>query len=135
MRSYELTLLLSPQFQEEEVRSRMEKILSAIQEAGGILEKQAVLGRKKTPGRKGTEKEGILAILSFLLGEGNIQGIQDMLGKEGGVRRFLLLSKAPRKERPAPSFASRDSIPAEPEEHKPVDAESIDKRLEEIFKE
>lgn len=126
--------MFSPALSQEEITRKLEALVATIQEMGGILEKQMVLGMKRLPLPVKKEKQGQLAVLRFILGEEKAGETALRLKGENSILRFMLMVVRQRKERMTPSFAIKQKPEKQPEEAK-AEAESIDKELEEIFKE
>ena len=135
MRLYELTYLIPPNLAEEEIKSLQEKIVSQIQEIGGILNETSSLPIKKSlnsPIKK--VSSAFLATLSFQLSPEKLQSFEKGLKAEGQVLRYMILTKPPTtfrkkvaREKPA---ISRRKVAG-----KKVELKEIEKKLEEILKE
>ena len=69
MRNYDLTFIFSPLLAEEEVNDVFQEFASFIQEEGGILENQNLLGKKPLLAPIKKAKEAYLAAITFSLSE------------------------------------------------------------------
>lgn len=143
MRNYELTLILNPAISEEAVNDAVQKLISQIQEDGGILNKEEIQGKRRFHGLVGKAADGYLAVVSFVMQPERLPNIEKIL-KEDHILRHLLVSKPTRKVGEVPSIAQKS--PSQPrislakdgkagEAQEKVEIEDIDKKLEEIFKE
>jgi len=135
MKNYELTYLISPELSEEEVKKLQEKIISLIQEEGGILnETSSLLARKLAyPIKKQTQ--AYLAVLEFQLEPGKLINLEKKLELENQILRYLIITKK------IPKVVSRvpkvSIFPKKPRvtSRKKVELKEIEKKLEEILKE
>ena len=69
MRNYDLTLIFSPLLSAEEANDQFQQFVSFVQEQGGILEDQRMLGKKPLLSPIRGSKEGYLALIAFSLSE------------------------------------------------------------------
>ncbi|MBI2577728.1 MAG: 30S ribosomal protein S6 [Candidatus Wildermuthbacteria bacterium] len=147
MRNYQHTLILSPLLTEDEVSAQTGRLVSFIQEQGGILEKQAITGRRPLAHPLGKHNEGYVVMLQFLANPEKQLTINKKLKEEDDVLRFLPLVFTPRKERPKkirtvaqqgavePASQQDQTTEAKEEAGERITIEAIDKKLDEIFKE
>ena len=158
MRNYELTLIFSPQVSEKEVNDIFQQLLSSVQEKGGILHDQKLMGKSPLLSPIQAHKEGYVAFVSFALNPEHLSELEKSLREMQSILRFLVISQPrkaamPRKEiPPAPredqaprnnklytgqAMASvNTAAPAAPQtEEEKIDLKDIDEKLEEIFKE
>jgi ribosomal protein S6 len=139
MRNYELTYLLPLELYEEEAKDFSQKIISFLQNEGGILiEEVAPLRRKLAYPVKG-QIQAYLVTLNFQLDPEKLTDLEKKLKSEKQILRYLVFIKKLRKEtrKPRlrrPKVVISRKIPAHPEEKK-VELKDIDKKLDEIFKE
>ncbi|MBI2644278.1 MAG: 30S ribosomal protein S6 [Candidatus Wildermuthbacteria bacterium] len=137
MKNYEYTIILSPNLSDEEVANKVSQLVSFLQEKGGILEKQSLVGRKSLAYSIKKENEGHIAVISFLGSAETHAMLANKIKTEQGIMRFLALTRTPQKvSRKQPSFASARSHQAPLEETKgqeKITAQDIDKQLEEIL--
>jgi ribosomal protein S6 len=138
MKFYELTYLLSPKLEGEEVKSFSEKITSFIRGKGGILEKESlkdsVIKRKlASPIKK--EAEAYLNTLSFYSLPQEIEELKARLDSENQILRYFILAKKSLPEAKAAKVLPR--VPKIKKEAKPapekVDLKEIEQKLEEIL--
>ena len=131
MKNYELTYLISADLLEEEVKSLGEKIVSQIQEIGGILNETVSLPIKKSlafPIKK--EGSAHLATLSFQLYPEKLPDLEKGLKTESNILRYLILGKKiPKEVITIPAKKPRKIVKPKAE------LKEIEKKLEEILKE
>lgn len=135
MRNYDQTLIFSPLLSEEEANDQFQRFVSFVQEQGGILENQRLLGKKPLLAPIRDSKEGYLATISFSLNEENLPILEKKCKETENILRFLVMRQAKRakKMRHAPAPASVPVLAQKKEEK--IDLKDIDEKLEEIFKE
>jgi ribosomal protein S6 len=143
MKYYELTYLIKADLTEEKAKALQEKIISLVQEEGGILnEANSPLKRKLAyPIKK--EGQAYLATLKFQLKPDRLVSLEKKIESEKEILRYLILTKkkaevvpeavkaipVSRKGEKAPSIPSVKQAP------KKVELKEIEKKLEEILKE
>jgi small subunit ribosomal protein S6 len=142
MKNYELTYLITPLLSEEEARAFQEKIISSIQDQGGILTEGGILVRKRLAYPVKKNLQAFLAVLSFQLSPEKTADLEKKIKAEGEILRHLLVIKEPLKEKflrprrtirvPEPALKAKE--PATSKEKK-VELKEIDKKLDEILKE
>ena len=135
MRNYDLTLISSPQLSDQETNDLFQQFVSFVQELGGILENQRLLGKKPLLAPIQGNKEGYLSTVTFSLNEENLPALEKKCKETSHILRFLLVrkEKQARKARIA-SMPETIPAPAQKKEGK-IDLKDIDEKLEEIFKE
>ena len=136
MRNYEITLILSSVKQEEELNDIFQKFIAFIQEQGGILEKQQIIGKRHLGSPIQKKEEGILATVSFSISQEKLPEIEKALKETTDVLRYLISHKKPirlAKQRPKKERVFT-TAPRETTAEK-IELKNIDEKLEEIFKE
>jgi ribosomal protein S6 len=136
MRNYDLTLIFSPLLADEEANDLFQQFVSFVQEQGGILGDQRLLGKKPLLAPIRHAKEGYLAVITFSLNEEKLPNLEKKCKETPQILRFFIVKQAKRvikKARiiPIPEMAS---TPIQKKEGK-IDLQDIDEKLEEIFKE
>lgn len=137
MRNYDLSLILSPSLSTEEANDLFQKFVSFVQELGGILQDQRLLGKKPLLAPIQDSKEGYLAIITFSLSEEKLPDLQAKCKENDRILRFFLIRQVKRTKKtktrsiPTPEI-STISLPKREEK---ADLKDIDEKLEEIFKE
>lgn len=129
MRIYELTYLTSPDIEETTLNSIREKIISQIQENGGLLlsVNSPVKRTLFYPIKKKTE--AFLVSLEFQLKPTAIEKLEKNLKAESNILRYLILSKKlPKKVAKAPLKKVKKGPPK-------VELKDIEKKLKEILNE
>ena len=131
MKDYELTYLISAELSNEEVTSFQEKIVSFIQNEGGILiEKIAPLKKALSyPIKK--QIQAYLAVLNFQLNPEKLADFEKKIKAEDQILRYLILIK-PKIE--VVKAVPKKFVPKKAPEKK-VELKEIEKKLEEILKE
>ena len=147
MRNYEVSLIFSPQIEERGVNDLFQQLLSSVQENGGILHGQKMLGKSTLLSPIQRHKEGYAASVSFAINQEKLSELEKKLKEESQILRFLLIQPkrrtvAPQKEISSSKVKDRvvgkqevalEPAAAEQKEEK-IDLKDIDKKLEEIFK-
>lgn len=130
MKLYEITYLISPDLSEEELRDFQEKIISFIQEQGGILGKTNSV-TKKTLAYPIKKKEiAFFVNLDFQLQPEKIEILEKKLKKESKILRYLILRKElPKKVMIRPLKRPKRILKTKPK----VELKEIEKKLEEIL--
>lgn len=136
MRNYDLTLIFSPLLAPEEANDLFQQFVSFVQEQGGILEDQRLLGKKPLLAPIRHAKEGYLAVITFSLGDEKLSIVERKCKETPHMLRFFIVKQAKRmikkaRVTPTPAIAT---APAQKKEEK-IDFKDIDEKLEEIFKE
>ena len=140
MRNYEHTILFSPLLTEEEVQGKLGKIGSQIQEQGGILERQNMLGKRRLGEAIGKHQEAYLGIVNFFANPDQQEQVNKALREEEAIIRILPLTKRVYKQtvkqtKPARAKEPEASSLEEGKDENKVTIQEIDKKLEEIFRE
>jgi small subunit ribosomal protein S6 len=133
MKNYELTCLISPDLSEEELNITKEKIVSLVQQEGGVLGETASPQKRALAQPIKKKNSAYLIIINFQLNPEKIENLENKLKNEGNILRYLLAIKPSIKE-VAPVF--RKSVKAKVVKKKPVEKvelKEIEKKLEEIL--
>lgn len=127
MKFYELNYLILPDLKDEELNLLQEKIISLIQENGGVLVSNTTAIKKLLlyPIKKRTE--AFLATLSFQLNPEKLANLEKKLKEEKSILRYLIVSKRLYKKTLPPEKSKR-VIKGEK-----VELKDIDKKLKEIL--
>lgn len=139
MKNYELTFLITPEISEEEAKAFSQKIVSLIQEEGGVLVGEANLLNKKLAYSIKKQTQAYLAVLFFQLEPQKLANLEKKLKAEKQILRYLILTKVPVKEK----LVKAKRVPKLPISRKPtpktkekkVELKEIEKKLEEILHE
>ncbi|MBI1971599.1 MAG: 30S ribosomal protein S6 [Candidatus Wildermuthbacteria bacterium] len=132
MKSYQLTLLLSPVLNEEELAQTIQKATSVVQELGGIIEKQDMPKRIALGASIQKQGEAHVCTVSFAVEEQSIPQLQQSLKRVPALLRCMVQEAKKIAAKRVP--AMHKMAPARPIEEPKVAPEEIDKKLEEIFK-
>lgn len=90
MRNYELTLLLSPKFEEAKVKEILEKIEKAIEKEGGKVVKSKDLGKKNLAYKIKKQDKAFCFNLEISLDAQKAGGINSELERDEEILRHLL---------------------------------------------
>ncbi len=135
MRNYDLTLIFSPLLSDEEANDLFQQFVSFVQEQGGILENQHLLGKRPLLAPIQDSKEGYLATIIFSLNEANLPVLEKKCRETRQILRFFVVRQVKKAKKtrvaPVPPIAP---IGIKQKEEK-IDLKDIDEKLEEIFKE
>jgi len=140
MKNYELTYLISPELNEEEIKNISEKINSSIKENGGILDELKNPIKKRIEYSIKNKGEAFLIGLNFHIDPGKLSEIENKLKQELCIFRYIILIKKPVGliEKPRIAKITKDikvSIKTERPREKKVELKEIEKKLEEILNE
>ena len=133
MKNYELTYLISPELDEEELNSFQEKINSLIKEEGGVLNKTGLIAKINLFNPIKKFDQARLSTLNFKLEKGKIGALEKKLRAENPILRFSILVKAPLKK--LPEIAVREPKKLFEPKEKKAELKEIEKKLEEILEE
>ncbi len=126
MRYYQLTYLISPELNEEELKVFQEKIDSLIREEGGNLaDIKEGLVKKRLAYLINKKGQAYLSTLNFYLGSEKLKNLEKKLKAENRILRYLVLTKK------MPKIIEVLKI-RKPREKK-VELKEIEKKLEEIL--
>lgn len=138
MNTYQLTILISPEVQEDSLNPVLGKIAEAVQKLGGIVEQQDIQKKIQLAYPIQKQREAYRAILNFAMDPKEVEAFQKLVHGQKEVLRSLL-SLAPKVKVEIPTLAKASTKPARPAggpvEEEKMSIEDIDKKLEEIFKE
>ncbi|HCM36348.1 MAG: hypothetical protein A3J30_00895 [Candidatus Wildermuthbacteria bacterium RIFCSPLOWO2_02_FULL_47_9c] len=137
MRNYDLTLIFSPSLSEQEANDQFQRLVSFVQEQGGILEDQRMLGKKPLLSPIRGSKEGYLALIAFSLSEDKLPTLEKECRGGEQILRFSLARqmKKAKKAQAAPAPVPASLPTSEVKKEEKIDLADIDEKLEEIFKE
>jgi len=136
MRNYDLTLIFSPLLADEEANDLFQQFVSFVQEQGGILTDQRLLGKKPLLAPIRHAKEGYLALITFSLSEENLPNVEKKCKETQQILRFFIVQQTKRvikktRATPTPEL----TVAAASQKEAKTDLKDIDEKLEEIFKE
>lgn len=137
MRNYDLTLIFSPLLADEEANDLFQQFVSFVQEQGGILGDQRLLGKKPLLAPIKHAKEGYLAVITFSLNEENLSNLEKKCKETSKILRFFIVKQAKRviKKKARITPTPELTAAAAPQKEAKADLKDIDEKLEEIFKE
>src|SRR3990172_7407061 len=132
MKNYDLTLILSPELLDEKANDLFQQFVSFVQEQGGILEDQRLLGKKPLLAPIRDSKEGYLATIAFSLNKENLPALDKKCRETQHILRFLVANQAkkPRKARIAltPTLAPPPAVELSQRKEEKVDLKNIDEK-------
>jgi ribosomal protein S6 len=135
MRNYDLTLIFSPLLSDEEANDLFQQFVSFVQEQGGILENQRLLGKRPLLAPVRNSKEGYLAIITFSLNEEKLPNLERKCKETKHIIRFFLIRQQKRTKKAKSIPTPEISAVLLPKREEKTDLKDIDEKLEEIFKE
>jgi len=144
MKNYEITVLLSPDISDEEVKAYQQKVQTLITENAGIItETQSPLRRRlgyPIKDSAGLKKRGAYSLsLSFSMEPDKIESLDKKMKAEDEVLRSMIVYKKPITIRITPEFTPKilkeTELPAKTEKikEKKVELKEIEKKLDEIL--
>lgn len=140
MKIYEITLLISPELSDDELKSLQERISSLIQAQEGKLIDKNSLVKKDLAYPINKKVEAFLMTLSFYLAQEKLAFLEKELRQEPKILRYIILKKREREfakigpkriELGIRKFFRRE-IPTEKLKQK-VELKEIEKKLDEIL--
>src|SRR3989338_8157742 len=99
MRNYQLTLIFSPILSEQEANDQMQQLASLVQEKGGILGEQQMLGKRPLLAPIKSQKEGFLASLAFTVSPEYLGELEAQYKGNSQVLRSLLAQRVRKSAR------------------------------------
>ncbi len=144
MKNYELSYLISPEANAEEMGALNAEITSAIQKEGGLILKSEMPVSKFLGYTIKKQRTAFWVNLELSIEPEKIELINSFMKKEAKVLRYLLVIKKPkrqvkeRRERKdqtiAPAPEKEGIIEKAEKSDKKVDLQDIDEKLDEILK-
>ena len=129
MKSYELNYLISPDLSENELKDCQERVVSLIEEEGGILSEVNSITRKTLAYPIKKKRATYLNTLSFQLDPERLESLEKKIKAEAGILRYLILTKKlPKKILEIPRKPRKIVKPK-----LKVELKEIEKKLEEIL--
>ena len=133
MPNYEWTLLLDPLLEEERAGQRLAAAASLIQENGGMVQSQEILGKRPLPSSVQKRRETHLCRIEATLAKENCETVGKKLKEIPEILRMMLTIK--RQRSPLPQrrqlHVSLLKTPAEAKEK--IDVQEIDKKIDELL--
>lgn len=133
MHFYELTYLISSDLSEKEIKTLQDKIISLIQEKGGILGVEEKLPFKKKlayPVKK--QSQAYLTVINFQMMAEKLIDLEKKIKLENQILRYLILAK---KELRVAKFPKKPPGSLKKIVKPKVELKEIEKKLEEILDE
>ena len=135
MRNYDLTLIFSPLLAPEEANDLFQQFVSFVQEQGGILGDQRLLGKKPLLAPIRHVKEGYLAVITFSLNEEKLSSLEKKCKETQQILRFFIVKQAKRVIKKARvALTPEIALASVQKKEGKIDLQDIDQKLEEIFK-
>ena len=124
MKAYELTLIISPNLTEIELKEVLEKVKSFLSEEGGLLS-----GAEEQIKRK---EKGFLSSIDFSINPANLKNLEKKLKSENKIIRYIIISQKTSKK----ESGERKKPVWHPEKRtKKVELKEIDEKIDEIINE
>lgn len=135
MRNYDISLIFSAQLEENEANDLFQEFVSFVQDQGGILEDQRMLGKRPLLAPIQHAKEGYLATVAFSLNEENLGTLQKKCKETAEVLRFFIVKQAKKQTKKVRPVLTPEIAPmASEKKEEKIDIKDIDEKLEQIFK-
>jgi len=141
MKYYELTYLISPELNEEEIKNFSQKIQSFIQTESGILDETKTPTKIKLGYPINKSNSAYLVSVEFHLSPEKLATLEKKLKNENQVLRFMILTKKSSttlkslKTSKGLSQTAKKSESAPIKKEKKVELKEIEKKLDEILEE
>ena len=136
MKLYELSYLIAPDLQEDEMKMLQEKVNGFIIENQGTLDRIEDIVKRRLPSGIKRQTSAYLATVNFYLEPEKLSGLKEKVKSENKIINSLIFNKKPRKAIEAPTRI-RPAISEPPsraqEKAKKVGMKEIEKKLEEIL--
>ncbi|MEK7542580.1 MAG: 30S ribosomal protein S6 [Patescibacteria group bacterium] len=134
MRNYDLSLIFSPLLSDEEANDLFQQFVSFVQEQGGILEDQRILGKKPLLAPIRHFKEGYLAVVAFSLNEEKLPFVEKKCRETEQILRFFIARQAKKVKKARVALTPKTAPIETQKKEEKIDLKDIDEKLEEIFK-
>ncbi|MGB9743387.1 MAG: 30S ribosomal protein S6 [Minisyncoccales bacterium] len=134
MKNYELTYLISNELTEEEAQNLQNKIVSYIQEEGGILINQRTPIKKTLAYPVKKKSQAYLAVISYQLLPEKLSNLEKKIKTEFHLLRYLIvvLPTILPSTKPKPKLI-KPVIKPSPTKQAKVELKEIEKKLDEIL--
>lgn len=132
MKLYEISYLISAKLTEEKAKNLSEKLITSIQEIGGILAEIKNPNKRKLAYPIKKENEGYLTSLNFYLDPESLANLEGKLATDSQILRYIILTKKILKKAEVPKELPKIKKIMKPEKEK-VELEELEKKLEEIL--
>lgn len=138
-RQYELTLILSPNLQEEEIISLERDIESEIKKFKGVINKKSKAETRQLAYPIKKVQSGYFLVLDFSFEPGKIEEFSSILKHKKDILRHLINISAEEETKETLKKVDISKKPSEEEgkikdeKEKKVELEEIDKKLDEIL--
>ena len=93
MREYELAFIVTPELDETVTSELVDKIREWITDAGGTIEKENIVGRKKLSYMIRKQKEGQYFIFDIKLPTTEVMALERRLQLQESILRYLTLKR------------------------------------------
>jgi len=131
MQFYELTYLISSDLPEKEIKTLQSKIISLIQEKGGVLGVEEKLPFKRKLAYPVKEQsQAYLGVINFQLAAEKLIDLEKKIKLENQILRYLILAK---KEPRVAKFPKKPPRSLRKMVKPKVELKEIEKKLEEIL--
>jgi len=95
MKTYELTYIISPEVNSEQIESKEKEIEGSIQTGQGVIIKQSKAAAKTLAYPIGGFSSGFFGVIEFQLEEEKLSAVKEGFNKDGKIIRNMLLIKEP----------------------------------------
>ncbi len=129
---YELTYLISTDLSEEEAKELQAKVVSLIQEEGGLILEERSPFKKKLAFPIKKQIQAFLANINFQTIAEKISKLEKNIKTEKKILRYLILTKKPiKKVKPIRSL--KTMADKKPKKEKKAELKEIEKKLDEML--
>ena len=134
MPNYDWTLIIDPLMEEEQARTQLTQASSVIQEEGGVVQNQELLGKRELPSMVAKRREAYLARIEATLNQERVESVAKKLKEQTPILRFMTTIKHAYQAMPQKRRSLHRTVvkqPAQPREK--MDVQEIDKKIEEFL--
>ncbi|MBI4123001.1 MAG: 30S ribosomal protein S6 [Parcubacteria group bacterium] len=135
MPNYEWTLLLDPVLEEKQARQQVASAASLVQEGGGIVQSQEVLGKRPLPSTIRKHREVNLARIEATIAQDRVEAVAKKLDEIPAILRIMLTIKRRRAPMPPRRQLHRSVLKTPVQAKEKMDVREIDKKIEELLQE
>ena len=91
MRQYEMMIILDPSLEERTVQPSLEQFLKVVTNAGGVVDKVDVWGRRRLSYEIDKESEGIYTVINLTAEPGTVKELDRQLNLNEAILRTKIL--------------------------------------------
>ena len=91
MRQYEMMIILDPSLEERPVQPSLEQVLKVVTNAGGVVDKVDVWGRRRLSYEIAKKSEGIYTVINLTAEPGTVKELDRQLNLNEAILRTKIL--------------------------------------------